>query len=1064
MKFPEYKQIVNLIPGGCPQFLDFRLDADSMKREMRSFREETADKSQGGLYEHYLRCLVEDDPEERPGELVDMRESRGTRPAGSPRPKSFASDYEVSLQESLECFKGEWMPLPFLRITGQNWPDGKSMVERGPSNWARGMCVPLEDEPGVWHLVIMFDTKIEEKPGDKDGRYFALSQDDLNAASEFLLSWHVRDISWFVNEGWVDEWIRERYEAWDKTRRHYGDEDDTMCLRHLAYYMAWLDAARRAVGSVRTKVSDSNRSDAINVDLVLDIGNSRTTGILVETLSDKKTDLNNSYLLELRDLSDMNKVYTDPFETRVEFVDVSFGNDLLSRRSGRRTPAFAWPSCVRVGPEATRLSTFATCSQGNTGMSSPKRYLWDEKEWIQSWRYNTHGGSEPMVTRGLFPRQLNEFGTPLFCFEGRDRSRYLTTPALRQQPAEPLFGSHFTRSSLMMFMVGEIVTQALVNINSPANRARRQLSDKPRHLRRIIFTVPTAMPVAERRIFQRWVELAVRVVWRGMGWDTGENGQDFHYQQLPKILCEWDEASCSHMVLLYNEIMVKHVGDAAHYFRLYGRERKTEDGSLKPSVRIASIDIGGGTTDLSITTHFLTSSASESPRIKPHMEFRDGFNIAGDEVVREVIRTHVIPAIEKAAADLGLESRLVKIGFFGRYTLQKSATQRTRQAQFVCQVAVPVALGILEACENMDRDDGRTYVCRFSDFFEKPAVQEKPKAQKKGQDAETPGTEGAVPALSEGEDKTQTVAFEAEHRCHLPQKGVFHYIDEIITGCGGREGDFRVMDTPVRFSLREINEDIRRTLGGTLSSLCEMVKLYDSDLLIVTGRPSSWKGVLQTILAQTPLSADRIIPMRSYHVGSWYPCADVYGCISDPKSTVVVGAILCALSSGYLEGINFDASSMHMTSTARYVGELNMQGQLEKARVWFTVKDDGTVEPEVREITYNSPIVVGYRQLAVDRWPASRFYKIDAVNKSQLGGPILVTLRLNKDDGRPGSGNADEEQQSEGEISIQEVSRLEGGEKIPMRPSDMTATLQTLPSVDGVAGYWLDTGIVITEG
>lgn len=126
MKFPEYKQIVNLIPGGCPQFLDFRLDADSMKREMRSFREETADKSQGGLYEHYLRCLVEDDPEERPGELVDMRESRGTRPAGSPRPKSFASDYEVSLQESLECFKGEWMPLPFLRITARTGPTGKA--------------------------------------------------------------------------------------------------------------------------------------------------------------------------------------------------------------------------------------------------------------------------------------------------------------------------------------------------------------------------------------------------------------------------------------------------------------------------------------------------------------------------------------------------------------------------------------------------------------------------------------------------------------------------------------------------------------------------------------------------------------------------------------------------------------------------------------------------------------------------------------------------------------------------------------------------------------------------
>lgn len=38
--------------------------------------------------------------------------------------------------------------------------------------------------------------------------------------------------------------------------------------------------------------------------------------------------------------------------------------------------------------------------------------------------------------------------------------------------------------------------------------------------------------------------------------------------------------------------------------------------------------------------------------------------------------------------------------------------------------------------------------------------------------------------------------------------------------------------------------------------------------------------------------------MRRYHVGSWYPFPDTLGRIQDPKTTVVVGAILCALPKG----------------------------------------------------------------------------------------------------------------------------------------------------------------------
>ncbi|MDO5536478.1 MAG: virulence factor SrfB, partial [Desulfovibrionaceae bacterium] len=885
---------------------------------------------------------------------------------------------------------------------------------------------------------------------------FALSRDDLNAASEFLPAWHVRDNSWFVNEQWVDEWVLERYNA-GKANTNIRDDEygKQFCLKHVACYMTWLDAARRAMNDIHVKVTDSNRSDAVDVDLVLDIGNSRTTGILVETSSAKKTDLNDSYLLELRDLTNPNNIYTDPFSTRVEFVDVSFGSDMLSRRSGRRTPAFAWPSCVRVGPEATRLSTYASCAEGNTGMSSPKRYLWDENRWSQSWRYNVgdatamSGTAEPMVTRGLFPRQLNEEGTPLVCFKDGRLRRLLSKAVLQSQQDMPLFGSFFTRSSLMMFMFAEIVTQALVNINSPASRAKRQLSDKPRHLRRIILTVPTAMPVASRRIFERWVRLAVHLVWNGLGWldKNGETADGFHYQRQPEILCEWDEASCSHLVLLYNEIMVKHIGDAHQYFSLYGRMRKVDDtGEERPSVRIASIDIGGGTTDLSITTHVLTSRPSETARIRPKVEFRDGFNLAGDEVVRDVIQEVVVHAIEKEMTRLGIEPRNVKLSLFGRYTQSKTEEQRSRQGQFVRQVAVPVALAILEGCERMDRDDNRVYRCTLGDFFEKPA--EKAVKGKKSGAAEAP----EEPAVQTGSE----TPFIPASRAARPQARVLNYVQNVFRDCGARE-DVDIDAIPIVFSLELISRCISRTLGGTLSSLCEMVHAYDADLLLVTGRPSAWKGIMQTILAMTPLPPSRIIPMRNYHVGSWYPCADLYGCIADPKTTVVVGAILCALSCGYLEGINFDSSNMRMTSTARFVGELNLQGQLEAAKVWFTVHDDGTVEPEEQTITYHSPIVVGYRQLAVDRWPASAYYKLEFMDKFGKG-PYKVKLALSKnDDQRRAVGNDDKPPQAEGSIEVLEVSETNG---IPVNARSMSATLQTLPTIEG---YWLDSGIVVTE-
>ena len=1029
---PRYLSPVSIIPGGCPQFLDFALPEAAIQRLRRYFREEKKPAGDSeGRYAHYLRCLLETDDG-----FIDQL---------SNQPSDY--DYDMDARRCLETWEGHWLPIPFLRTLDQPWPDGGRRFECGPSNWARARILRSEQQPGTLRVVLALDTNVEPRPVDGE-TYHALSPQDVTAHGHFMLAHLVRDNSWFLNAPWVDEWLAGIYGAW-RQARHRGrgswQDDNPWLLEHLASYLTWLEVLRLALDDLAAQVINPERDTPVDVDLVLDIGNSRSTGILVETLPQRVTNLNDSYLLELRDLSRPERVYAEPFETRVEFVDATFGNDALSRRSGRQSPAFAWPSAVRLGPEAAWLATQAVCAEGTTGMSSPKRYLWDERPWQQSWRYNTGGQAEPMVSRGLFARQLNPLGTPLACF---DDPLFRKSPALRSQPREPIFESIFTRSSLMLFMLGEIITQALVTINSPATRARRELPNLPRRLRRLIFTVPTAMPVAEKRIFRRWVLWAVRVVWQALGWEQhylpagqGRNSSG-DYRQSPQVRCDWDEASCSQLVLLYNELAVKQHGDAHHLFRLMGKPRAELGG--RPCVRVASIDIGGGTTDLSITTYELASGEGDTARIVPHTTFRDGFNIAGDEVLREVVANHVIPAIGEALVKQGLAEPRALLGqWFGRDFIGMSQEERNIRMRLVRQIAVPVALGLLAACEDSSLDDV-THVCRLGDFFEA-----------------SPLAQDARPTRADDEP-----TFRPATRAPRPQATILRAIESMaLRACPGLDR-FDLLATPIAVRPRAIDATIRATLGPALSALCELVKLYDSDVLLLTGRPSTWQGVIATALAKLPVPPDRILPMRRYHVGSWYPFADALGRITDPKTTVVVGAILCALADGHLEGFSFDSGSLRLSSTARYIGEMDINSQLRRPKVWFRVDVDSREGSEQsRSVAFSGPLSIGYRQLDAERWPTTRYHLLTFANeeaRARASGrlPYMVDIRLRVDDIWDEAPRTDEEkdQRSEGEFSIDAIVDAQG-RGVDRR--DLEIRLQTLKLDEG---YWLDTGIVTDAG
>ncbi|MBQ7607762.1 MAG: virulence factor SrfB [Desulfovibrionaceae bacterium] len=1007
MQYPKYNERISLIPGGCPQLLDFLIELETIGRMRRTF-EERVDNGKTRLFP-----LIEID-----GEEVDVFEH------GEPKGET----YTLDAQKTIAPWLGQWFPIPFLREREQVWEEsGRKRVDAGPSNWARARIVPGQ-KAGTLALVLAFDMQVE--PLGDDQVYGALCPEDVNAHAQFRLAWDIRDNGWFLNEAWVDGWLKE---IWRSGKKRKGPDEGPV-LEHLASYLTVLEFVNVCIRDSRVYVINPAKLIPVDVDFVLDIGNSRTTGILVETRAQSVTNLNNSYLLQLRDMDAPENIYTDPFETRVEFSEISFGSEAYSRRSGRRTPAFVWPSPVRIGPEAARLSTESVCAEGATGMSSPKRYLWDERDWKQSWRFNTRGQGEPYVTRGLLAQQVNSSGTPLCCMQDR---RFRNNKILRKQETECAFESLFTRSSLMMFLLVEVIQQALLTINSPGQRIRRESPDVPRRLRQVIFTVPAGMPLAEQRIYRRWAHWAVRVLWETLGWMGSyvENSKNppaelkREYRRSPLVRCNWDEATSTQLVYIYNEISRKFQGDARLFCTLKGRKRPEVEGH--PAIRVATIDIGGGTTDLSVTTFELLGDAGSSARMRPHPVFHDGFNLAGDDVLCAVVRDHVLSALGEAMGKAGVpDTHRALNELFGRDVIDSSQESRNHRIQCIRQVAVPVGLTLLSAYENANLRSGSGRIaCRFRDCF----------------------------ALETEENEKNTRISLPSKPYPLPNRDALRYVESYVESYGAE--DFSVLDVPLIIDPALIDETVRSVLKDILANLCEVIYRLDCDVLLLTGRPSSWQAILDMILSHLPVPPDRIIAMGKYRVGTWYPFADALGNVTDPKTTVVVGAILCALAEGQLEGFSFDPESLSLHSTAKYIGEMELNGQIRAPKVWFDVDVQASEERTYqRSIVFGGPIAVGFRQLAVERWTTTRFYILEFENedvrhKYAQGLPFTVTLELRVQALEEDERTENDTERDEGEFTILEVIDCNGN---PVHNA-LSIRLQTLPRDEG---FWLDTGIV----
>ncbi len=905
--------------------------------------------------------------------------------------------YSVQGLESFETFEGAWLPVPYFRKAGDN------KVHPGPYSWARMWFskIPSAErtKDNTTHYVILaFDTRTENIDTED---YYIPKALDAEQGSVFKCSDNDDATFNFCGLSWVQQWLEREFEERKSRTRAYQ-------FYHIALFFNLLKVLREANAFPEISLHSSEQFESSlsnDVDLILDIGNSRTCGLLYETSKiGKPFNFTDAVPLQIRDLTYPSKTYSDPFSMMLAFTKAEFGRDIIIPDN---IDAFKWPSFLRVGDEAKRLIVVNNKLSSNFTMSSPKRYLWDNRKTLFPWEFivtNKNNLKNVSINGAIIPG-LNE----LFTADGvlLDKAKQI---AKNKGQTEPEMGltPYYSRKSLMTFVFVEIFLQALTFANSYHFRKKHGNERIPRRLRRIVLTCPTAMLQEERfflrdlavdamkaisKLFdERFVDIEkIEIIPDPKDIKTLSN-QDIDPDQ-KKLVKDWayDEATCSQLTFLYGEIARRYKNKTGMFIEINGKKRGKTQYPDKPALTVASVDIGGGTTDLMIAT-YQTSPEDESVIIADP-EFWEGFNLAGDDISRRIIETLILPPIASEAKNKGCSgSALVDVMsfLFGHDMQRQTEEERHMRRQFAQQVAVTMSYQFIQHAIDEQENIKKT----FKEFF---------------------------------------------YDYPTPNAILINYVNENFAKRGAQGFDIRNISWDVNASA--INETVRKVVEKMLKKLSIVIAQYSVDYLLLAGRPTTLPVVRDIFLKYLPTFTDRIVPLGNYRIGRWYPFADASGRIRDPKTCVAVGATISLMSKlGQLEGFRFETGLLKdkQKSTAEFIGKY----ERDKSRldvIYFTpVKNFNT-------IVFNSPMLVGMKQLEDEDWIATPIYKVD-FSSPDKAAKLSSRMPLKIDMTR------DYHTNKEGIESIEAILDKDGEE---VMPGDISVRLQTLPDE---YGYWMDTG------
>ncbi len=903
-------------------------------------------------------------------------------------PEVVKPECTFSIDASLTALDGEWLPLPVQRSLGSS----------GPDNWARVQVSVKGEAP---RITLAFDTRLLPEDQAQLGPTAA----DVRNGCQFIIPWENHSLESWLDMPWIDSWLRDVFEQ----HASAGGEEPAqieLALKRFEYQAHWINVLtllgeHLSIPEI-TLVSATLQTPAIPVDLILDVGNSHSFGLLAEDQGPGSAALRLSTPLHIRSLAQAHLTSEPLFTSRVEFNEARFGSVRHSTASGRSN-AFHWPSMVRVGDDARMLALTRTGTEGASGVSSPRRYLWDSTPSQRPWRQSLarhRSGPEPFAITGPIQTLINDEGEPLWALAAEDRL--------------PVFTPSYSRSSLMTQMLCELLAQAICQANSLAHRQQMGAITAPRQLHNIILTLPSAMPERERSLFAERMQQAIGLVWKALGWHPqdetwqSDGAQNSCTLPAPKVHAWWDEATCGQLPWLYNESQTRYQGDCRALFN--DLARPDLESHTQGSLRVALIDIGGGTTDMAITHYQLDDAPGGDGKITPTLMFREGFRLAGDDILLDVIRRCVLPAISQQLARAGVKNTSAAMNtLFGDQGRQDASAVLRQQATL--QLFIPAAQAILQAWEQADMltlAGGITL--RLGD----------------------------VPGVAPGER-------------------VLAHIHQQLAPWLGNEADPKLLDTRIEVSFSALQAALLTgefAISRPLIALCEAIHHAQCDLLLMTGRPTGLPGIKALIQQQRPVPVSCQVWLSDYRWGDWYPVAPCQGCA---KSTAAVGALLCSLALELrLPQFNFHAAHIGTWDTVRYFGQLSSGGDLPDETVWYrdiNLDNPGETLDARLHFPVRGPVMLGYRQLDNAHWPATPLYVLEPTHPSlsrALAADGVLNVRLQLDH-HPATRLAQG-------FSLA-AAWMQDGTPVPL--AHLQLRLHTLGAHStGASHYWIDSGSV----
>ena len=656
---------------------------------------------------------------------------------------------------------------------------------------------------------------------------------------------------------------------------------------------------------VRVRVSwfdPATRAKPTPVDLLVDLGNSRTAAALFEPpigggfAFDSGTNLRN-YLKPLfalerearahdvlcrADGSDSPIVDSwialqEPFFSGLEFCEgqealktfltvdsvkqfaaLDASGDInvlsLSRDGGGQTWLYVPQTFVELSPLLIGAQASETLDNAKGRLaggeeylflSSPKRYAWDNTarhyNWVMErnlWSKPTQQHDSHSMLAGNVLRFMRQSSSDWDISNPPNEA-----PVLMERPfSKPPLPRH-ARANMLTLMVLHLIESAWLQIGALGGN---------RYLRDICVTYPSGWTADELAVYRaRWQE-AINIFTLN------------HLRKndlVPSLRMNLDEAIATQIPLIYEGVLnqFKNVDSWIDLYGKYvtpfdpsndGEANEATDTPARKTVRIMTFDIGGGTSDVAIVEYSKREdSVQGTAKLASDLLFRDSSYNAGDSVLKRVIETVLIPHLnpfdqKRQEAD------------FNRY---REFWQAARSKELQAKISFLV----------------RRFLIPLANIVFAKIASDNPNV-----------TENDI-KVDEATINTLNTWFRQEFPARTETTPLF--------SSSWKQELNKVIKAIITDDTQKIEDAFRDVLAGDIKGIAQHAKRYDIDLIIFSGKPSEMPCVRQMIADYIPLPESRRINVKGLPIGRWYPFKDAHDRIEDAKNVNLVGLALESL-------------------------------------------------------------------------------------------------------------------------------------------------------------------------